>query len=251
MAVPLGSENDGTIQPATTALTADGVAAAPLEAVDAAPPRRLLARLLKILAALLAVGVAALVALGLLGGAYRAEAVPGPSEALRGLQPDPKRLDRAAGKLKAAGPHGFYVVVDTYLNRLRVFKDGKPAHQAVCSTGSGVVLRDPRDGHQWVFDTPQGERQVERKVKHPIWAKPDWAFVEDGYLPPPSGSPDRFDDFSLGNYALYMADGYIIHGTVFPNLLGQRVTHGCIRLGDDDIEWMYRNVPVGAKVYMY
>jgi lipoprotein-anchoring transpeptidase ErfK/SrfK len=29
------------------------------------------------------------------------------------------------------------------------------------------------------------------------------------------------------------------------------VTHGCVRLADDDIEWLYENVPVGTKVYIY
>ena len=27
--------------------------------------------------------------------------------------------------------------------------------------------------------------------------------------------------------------------------------HGCIRLRDEDIEWLYENVPVGTKVYIY
>jgi lipoprotein-anchoring transpeptidase ErfK/SrfK len=29
------------------------------------------------------------------------------------------------------------------------------------------------------------------------------------------------------------------------------VTHGCVRLPDDDIEWLYNNVPLGTKVYLY
>jgi lipoprotein-anchoring transpeptidase ErfK/SrfK len=29
------------------------------------------------------------------------------------------------------------------------------------------------------------------------------------------------------------------------------VTHGCIRLGDDDIDWLYRNVPAGTAVLVY
>jgi L,D-transpeptidase YbiS len=162
-----------------------------------------------------------------------------------------KRLRAAKSKMATVQPRGPYVVVDTYRNRLHVMKDGKPLRSTVCSTGSGLVLRDPRDGRQWIFDTPTGERTVQRKVKDPIWAKPDWAFIEDGYEPPPSGSPDRFDDFSLGKYGLYMGDGYIIHGTIFQSLLGRRVTHGCIRLGDDDLEYVYKTVPVGARVYLY
>jgi L,D-transpeptidase YbiS len=192
----------------------------------------------------LAAGVAILAAVG---ETYAAAPVPDG----RDVTITEKRSKSAKGKMAAVRPRGPYVVVDTYRNRLHVMKDGKPLRSTVCSTGSGLVLRDPRDGKQWIFDTPTGERTVQRKVKNPIWAKPDWAFIEDGMEPPPSGSPDRFDDFSLGSYGLYMGDGYIIHGTIFQSLLGRRVTHGCIRLGDEDLEFVYKTVPVGARVYLY
>jgi L,D-transpeptidase YbiS len=48
-----------------------------------------------------------------------------------------------------------------------------------------------------------------------------------------------------------MRDGYIIHGTIFQTLLGKRVTHGCIRLGDKDLEFAYQTVPVGARVFLF
>ena len=35
------------------------------------------------------------------------------------------------------------------------------------------------------------------------------------------------------------------------NSIGAAVTHGCVRLRDEDIEWLYENVPVGTKVYIY
>lgn len=185
--------------------------------------------------------------LAAVGETYAAAPVPEGREAPL----SDKRAKAAKARMAAVRPRGPYVVVDTYRNRLHVLKDGKSLRSTVCSTGSGLVLRDPRDGRQWVFDSPTGERTVQRKVKNPIWAKPDWAFIEEGMEPPPSGSSDRFDDFSLGSYGLYMGDGYIIHGTIFQSLLGRRVTHGCIRLGDDDLEWVYKTVPVGARVYLY
>lgn len=168
---------------------------------------------------------------------------------------DPEALRRRAAKASAAldrlRPDGTIVVVDTYRNRLRLYRDGELIRSAVCSTGTGRVLRDPRTGRQWVFDSPMGERVINKKAKNPIWGKPDWAFIEEGYLPPPPGSPERFDDVSLGDYGLYMGDGFIIHGTLFKTLLGRRVTHGCIRLGDEDLEFVYENVPIGSRVYLY
>lgn len=154
-------------------------------------------------------------------------------------------------RLAKLRPQGVYLTVDTYRNRLRVWKDGEMLREAICSTGTGIVLRDPRNGKQWIFDTPLGERTILSKTKNPVWSKPDWAFIEEGYLPPPPGSPDRFDNISLGDFALYMQEHYIIHGTIFKTLLGQRVTHGCVRLGDADLEYVYKTVPVGARVFLY
>ena len=157
---------------------------------------------------------------------------------------------RLLRKLERLRPRGTYAVIDTFGNRLRVYRGDEMLHEAVCSTGTGIVLVDPRSSRTWVFDSPVGERRVRRKVEDPVWSKPDWAFIEDGYLPPADPS-ERIDTFSLGDYALYMGDGYIIHGTLFQTLLGQGVTHGCVRLGDKDLEYVYQAIPVGARVYLY
>lgn len=156
---------------------------------------------------------------------------------------------QAASKLDIR-PEGVYVVVDTHANKLRVYKDGELLREAICSTGSGTVLTDPRNGKQWVFDTPYGERKVQRKTRDPIWYKPDWAFIEEGQLPPKNPAL-RADDISMGKYGLYMGDGYIIHGTIFQSLLGRRLTHGCVRLGDADLEYVFNTVPVGSRVFLY
>jgi L,D-transpeptidase YbiS len=212
-------------------------------------------RLLAIaLAAIAIVGAGAAMGLARYGGAYAAagfatERAPLAEDAPSG---DPAaRAEKLERKLAAAvAPNEVYITVDTYRNRLRVWKGDKLLRDAVCSTGSGVKLRDPRNGKEWIFDTPQGEMKILRKVKNPVWVKPDWAFIEEGYEPP-KGMRDRVDDFSLGDYGLYMRDGYIIHGTIFKTLLGKRVTHGCIRLGDEDLKFAYDTVPAGARVFLY
>jgi L,D-transpeptidase YbiS len=33
--------------------------------------------------------------------------------------------------------------------------------------------------------------------------------------------------------------------------MGQNVTHGCIRLGDEDLEIVYNTLQIGSKVYIY
>jgi L,D-transpeptidase-like protein len=68
---------------------------------------------------------------------------------------------------------------------------------------------------------------------------------------PPIGTENRRVDGTLGKYKLNLGDGYMLHGTDLPGSIGLAATHGCIRLRDDDIEWMYENVNVGTRVYIY
>jgi lipoprotein-anchoring transpeptidase ErfK/SrfK len=41
---------------------------------------------------------------------------------------------------------------------------------------------------------------------------------------------------------------YRIHGTDAPWLIGQQVSHGCIRMYNEDAADLYRRAKVGAKV---
>ena len=68
---------------------------------------------------------------------------------------------------------------------------------------------------------------------------------------PPQGTKHRSIQGELGHFRLNLGDGYLLHGTPYANSIGSAVTHGCVRLADDDIEWLYENVPIGTKVYIY
>jgi len=68
---------------------------------------------------------------------------------------------------------------------------------------------------------------------------------------PPEDSRNRRIPGELGAYALSMGSGYLLHGTPHQDSIGQAATHGCIRLRDEDIEYLYRNVAVGTPVYIF
>ncbi|HET7234645.1 MAG TPA: L,D-transpeptidase family protein [Longimicrobium sp.] len=68
---------------------------------------------------------------------------------------------------------------------------------------------------------------------------------------PPEDTRNRRIPGELGAYALGMGSGYLLHGTPHQDSIGQAATHGCIRLRDEDIEYLYRNVPVGTPVYIF
>lgn len=158
-----------------------------------------------------------------------------------------KQLTAAIAKL---APTGTYIVVDQTQNRLYLMNGTTVARTAVCSAGSGMVLSDWGGKRKWVFDTPRGMFKVRTKISDPIWRKPDWEFVSEG-KPLPTNPADRFEAGTLGKYALYLEDGYMIHGTLYTRLLGRSVTHGCIRLGPDDLQAVWDGAPVGTPVYIF
>jgi len=68
---------------------------------------------------------------------------------------------------------------------------------------------------------------------------------------PPMGSKNRKVEGELGKYRLILGEGYLLHGTPYKESIGLAATHGCVRMRDEDIEWLYDHVPVGTKVYIY
>jgi L,D-transpeptidase YbiS len=160
------------------------------------------------------------------------------------------RAKRAQRGLSGLVPRSTYIVIDTAQNKLYLKKGDKVVHEAICSTGSGGLLKDPGTDRKWVFETPRGNFRVIRKAEDPVWTKPDWAFVEEG-KPVPGDWSERRDYDTLGDYALYLGDGYMIHGTLYQRYLGRAITHGCVRLGDEDLERVYRMTPVGTQVLIF
>jgi lipoprotein-anchoring transpeptidase ErfK/SrfK len=65
---------------------------------------------------------------------------------------------------------------------------------------------------------------------------------------PPLGSRNRRIAGELGRFALDLGEGYLVHGTRDPSSIGTATTHGCLRLADDDLEWVFANTPVGTRV---
>lgn len=144
-----------------------------------------------------------------------------------------------------------YIVVDTKANKLYVKHGMTLLWQADCSVGRGGRLFDKKTGRRWEFVTPRGEFHVLGKIENPVWIKPDWAFVESKEPIPPPDDPSRKIEGELGKYVFNLGDGYLIHGTKDEKVLGRAVSHGCVRLGSQNLEKLYQTVPIGTRVYIY
>lgn len=164
-----------------------------------------------------------------------------------------KEIDKLQSRLEKYTPSRSYLVVNTSDNHFYLYKGKKMIRDGICSTGKNekLIVDTKNKEKEYVFYTPLGVRTVQSKQPNPVWAKPDWAFIEDGMPIPPKGDPSRFESGTLGAYKLVLGDGYMIHGTIYKRFIGMNVTHGCIRLLDDDLEAVYKTLEVGSKIYIY
>jgi len=144
---------------------------------------------------------------------------------------------------------GEVLTVDVSTNRVYFFRDGQLVKSSAAATGSDKVLR--QGNKVWWFRTPRGRHTVVRKVKDPVWTKPDWAFIEEGKKVPPPDSPLRKEKGTMGRYALDLGDRVMIHGTNDPKSIGRRVSHGCIRLPNDMLSLLWKEIEVGTEVYIF
>ncbi|MBN2465375.1 L,D-transpeptidase [candidate division WOR-3 bacterium] len=169
------------------------------------------------------------------------------------LGPEIEALNSSVGQLAdqfaTAFTNELYIVVNPNSNRLSLRRGQNVVLEAAISTGKNDTLKFGRQ--TWVFETPRGIMGVIRKKKDPVWIKPDWAFLEKGESIPSLYSPLRREKGVLGAFLLDLGGGVMIHGTPQENLLGRSVTHGCIRVGYDDLKVLYDSVPVGTKVFIF
>lgn len=111
-----------------------------------------------------------------------------------------------------------------------------PAGDGVITTQNGEVVKRYRNG--------QTVSMGDGKEGHEIVAN-------GNIVIPPYGTSARRYMGVLGTRRLELGDGYGIHGTDEPQSIGQSVSHGCVRLRNEDIERLYPMVAVGTPVYIY
>jgi len=116
--------------------------------------------------------------------------------------------------------------------------------------GPRYVLTYPIGIGRVGWETPVGETTVVSKARDPHWWVPASVrqeHAEEGN-PLPSVVPPGPDN-PLGTRVLKLdMPGYLIHGTNQPYGVGMRVSHGCVRLYPENIEFLFELVDVGEVV---
>lgn len=121
--------------------------------------------------------------------------------------------------------------------KLQPLKAGRPV---MLQDGSWLEVRGKRVGI-----VPAGSTEFK-----PLPTDEEIVFDNTLFIPP-LGSANRRVEGELGKYSLSLGDGYMLHGTPHQWSIGTAASHGCVRMRDEDIEWLYDNVPAGTKVYIY
>ena len=115
---------------------------------------------------------------------------------------------------------------------------------------TAVVMTYPISIGRMDWETPLGRTSITQKVRNPSWYPPESIRAEHAaegdplprIVPPGPDNP-------LGEYAMRLGiPGYLIHGTNRPAGVGMRVTHGCIRMFPEDIDYLFGRVGVDTAV---
>lgn len=131
----------------------------------------------------------------------------------------------AAGSGFAEAADGWRLLLNIPARNLEVYKNGKLLKEFSVAVGKPST------------PTPQGEFVIARKIKDPTW-------YPEGQEPVPPG-PDN----PLGPYWLGLnIKGYGIHGNNNPFSIGYWVSNGCVRLKNEEIEYLFENLPIGTPV---
>jgi hypothetical protein len=160
-----------------------------------------------------------------------------------------KDIQRLSRKYNAFTSGQSYIVINTTDNKFSLYKNKVLLREGLCSSGANKILQT--ENKTYLFKTPKGKFSITGKRKHPYWHRSDWDFIEQGLPVPPKDDPSRWEAGVLGDYALDLVDGYMIHGTIYKRLMGMPVTHGCVRLMDEDLEVVYNTLNIGSKVFIF
>ena len=145
----------------------------------------------------------------------------------------------------SAQAHDIVSVKDSYGPGTIVIRTGE--RRLYYFVGAGEAIRYPvgvgRAGMQW-----SGTASINGKYIEPAWSAPE--SIRRDYRSLPSVVPGGSSHNPMGAAAMTLSGGgeYAIHGTNAPGTIGGYVSHGCIRMYNQDIMDLYSRVGVGTRV---
>jgi lipoprotein-anchoring transpeptidase ErfK/SrfK len=155
-------------------------------------------------------------------------------------------------------PPDWHYVEEARKKKLEVVR-AKPGDVIDADTGQAVT-KGP-SGVWSLLEGGEARRVLEVRKDRIVEVAPDGSETEvqpkeflragKAIVVPPLGTRQRRLEKTLGRYRLNLGDGYALHGTQATSQLGRSVSHGCVRLGDEDLKRLYEMARVGDEVILY
>lgn len=114
------------------------------------------------------------------------------------------------------------IIVDKSSRRVNFYRNCRLVRSMPCAIGKAST------------ETPSGKYRVLEKIQNRPYYK--------NHIP--GGDPRN----PLGKYWLGIGNGYALHGTNNEGSIGGAVSHGCMRMYNADIKWLYSQAKVGTTV---
>lgn len=143
-----------------------------------------------------------------------------------------------------------YIVINKNNFLLQVFERNGDSEEMLyeATVALGMDRCKPKQLGGRCYFTEPGEYAVRWKVHDPKgieWCIPQYMEAE---YPEDIAAGQRCFRGPLGTHALNIGKSYAIHGTNRPDLLGKKVSRGCVRTANADMRAIYRLMQVGDKV---
>lgn len=125
-----------------------------------------------------------------------------------------------------AAQAGHRIVINKSTNKLQLYENNALIKTFPVATGRKPSL------------TPEGKFSIVNKLINPYYGK----------LKIPGGDPRNPLGFRWLGLSIGGGGEYGIHGTNNPSSIGKYASSGCIRMYNQDVQWLFNRVPVGTTV---
>ena len=154
------------------------------------------------------------------------------------------------GRMKFVGSlksENFYLSVDTRTRKLRFYYGDTVLREADVTIGEAKTVN--AGGKTWTFLPVKGAFTVEAKIVGYDWPVPPWAYAMNNQ---PDPGDRRVAHNGLGNYVIFLGNGYAIHTPPAEDSPLKGAKPGSYMVSDDVMKAIWPRIYAGkTPVYIY
>jgi hypothetical protein len=158
-----------------------------------------------------------------------------------------RELDSRMKFVSSLKSENFYLSVDTKNRKLRFYYGDTVLREADLTIGETKTIKSGEK--TWTFIPLKGAFAIEAKLVKHAWRVPEWVYAMNGQPPPPErpAIPN-----GLGEYVLFLPDGYAIHTPPSAESPLKTAKPGSYMVSEDFMRAVWPRIHSGkTQVYIY